>query len=1099
MLEATLSNSLLSSAVIAVIVVIVSGYVVSYSVDIDTVADIIFAGMLNAAYATQGALNLTPAGNINYTSGSQDLESSTEIVIFESGTGTYAAILAGEEEDVVRILDVTNPYNITAAGIITNNATLVLGDSVGIAIFNSGNHTYAAVAANKDHGVQILNVTNPYNITAAGSITNSTSPILVDLLDITTFKSDGRTYAAVLSADFDVQILDVTYPPNIAVAGNKTTSLLRGGQAITTFESGDDIYAVAANIQNSVQILKVTDPSDIAVAGNITTFTLSGVQDITTFKSGNHTYAAVTSVSSVSNLSILNVTDPYDITAAGSIEDDDDLKFKNPFGVAIFKLGSKIYAAVTGSDDDGVQMLDVTDPSRITPAGSIDKLTYPDLKLDRAWGITTFESGNHTYAAVTADTDHGVQIIKIAKVDPDPPVIKLNGTASVTIEAYDEYMDEGATCSDVVDEEDITLTSVSTVDITRVGNYTVTYSCMDTSGNNAVPVSRTVMVKDTTPPVITLNCPAMFLNCPTTVQVIQDGPYHEYGAVCSDMVDGEWYIDPDSDTVVTGTPGPYILTYNCKDKSENSADQVTRTVEVVGMLDLTTPADVTSANANGTYGPGDIVDVRINFTQPVSLEAFVIRDDNPTNPSPFKELDGSISVTTIMIDSKHYALVASFRDDGVQIINITDPSSPTAVANVTDSTEANPTEYTELDGAYSVTTTQIQVNGTEGHYALVASRVDNGVQIIDITDPSRPSAVADITDCDTDCKATDYTELEGAISVTTTTIGSNHYALVASVIDDGVQIIDITDPSRPSAVANITDGGSDGNGVTFDVLKGANSVTTTTIDSMHYALVVSQGDNGVQIIDITDPSRPSAVANATDNTTENPTDYTELNGAYSVTTTTIGSNHYALVASTGIGSDNGVQIINITTPSSPTAVVANITDGGSDGNGGTFDMLRYSQSVTTTTIPVNGADRHYALVAAFFDRGVQIIDITDPSRPTAVSSMADSTEENPTNYSELQGATSVTTTQIGSRHYALVASLGDNGVQMIDITEPARPLNSLLPYVVLDLVGDRRAAYAVMQDGKSLAFEYLVGPVDWTTDLAYLENRRPQPRAQHPD
>ena len=440
-----MSNSLLSSAVIAVIVVIVSGYVVSYSVDIDTVADIIFAGMLNAAYATQGALNLTPAGNINYTSGSQDLESSTEIVIFESGTGTYAAILAGEEEDVVRILDVTNPYNITAAGIITNNATLVLGDSVGIAIFNSGNHTYAAVAANKDHGVQILNVTNPYNITAAGSITNSTSPILVDLLDITTFKSDGRTYAAVLSADFDVQILDVTYPPNIAVAGNKTTSLLRGGQAITTFESGDDIYAVAANIQNSVQILKVTDPSDIAVAGNITTFTLSGVQDITTFKSGNHTYAAVTSVSSVSNLSILNVTDPYDITAAGSIEDDDDLKFKNPFGVAIFKLGSKIYAAVTGSDDDGVQMLDVTDPSRITPAGSIDKLTYPDLKLDRAWGITTFESGNHTYAAVTADTDHGVQIIKIDKVDPDPPNIKLNGTASVTIEAYDEYTDEGAT------------------------------------------------------------------------------------------------------------------------------------------------------------------------------------------------------------------------------------------------------------------------------------------------------------------------------------------------------------------------------------------------------------------------------------------------------------------------------------------------------------------------------------------------------------------------------------------------------------------------------------------------------------------------------
>ena len=58
---------------------------------------------------------------------------------------------------------------------------------------------------------------------------------------------------------------------------------------------------------------------------------------------------------------------------------------------------------------------------------------------------------------------------------------------------------------------------------------------------------------------------------------------------------------------------------------------------------------------------------------------------------------------------------------------------------------------------------------------------------------------------------------------------------------------------------------------------------------------------------------------------------------------------------------------------------------------------------------------------------------------------------------------------------------------MIDITEPARPLNSLLPYVALDLVGDRRAAYTGIQDdGKSLEFEYLVGPVDWTTDLAYF-------------
>ena len=470
------------------------------------------------------------------------------------------------------------------------------------------------------------------------------------------------------------------------------------------------------------------------------------------------------------------------------------------------------------------------------------------------------------------------------------------------------------------------------------------------------------------------------------------------------------------------------------------------------------------------------------------------------NPSPFKVLQGAYSVTTTTIDSRHYALVASFSDDGVQIIDITDPSRPTAVAGVTDNSTANPTDYPVLDGVRSVTTAKIPVNGADGHYALVASQNDDGVQIIDITDPSSPTAVASVTDNSTE-NPTDYTKLDGAYSVTTAKIPVNgadgHYALVASFFDDGVQIINITDPSSPTAVASVTDCDVDCTATDYPVLEGAISVTTTTIDSRHYALVASSTDSGVQIIDITDPSSPIAVASVADSTGANPTDYPVLENSVSVTTTTIGSNHYALVASSN---DDGIQIINITTPSSPTAV-AGITDGRSDGNGGTFDMLKNPQSVTTTTIPVNGADRHYALVAASTDRGVQMIDITDPSRPTAVSSMADSTEENPTNYSELQGAVSVTTTQIGSRHYALVVSLGDNGVQMIDVTEPARPFNSLLPYVALDLVGDRRAAYAVMQDddGKSLAFEYLVGPVDWTTDLAYLGNRRPQPRTQQPD
>ena len=50
----------------------------------------------------------------------------------------------------------------------------------------------------------------------------------------------------------------------------------------------------------------------------------------------------------------------------------------------------------------------------------------------------------------------------------------------------------------------------------------------------------------------------------------------------------------------------------------------------------------------------------------------------------------------------------------------------------------------------------------------------NGVQIINIDDPYNPTNVSSISD------GTKYPELEGAISITTTTIVGSTYALVAS-------------------------------------------------------------------------------------------------------------------------------------------------------------------------------------------------------------------------------------------------------------------------------------------------------------------------------
>ena len=87
-----------------------------------------------------------------------------------------------------------------------------------------------------------------------------------------------------------------------------------------------------------------------------------------------------------------------------------------------------------------------------------------------------------------------------------------------------------------------------------------------------------------------------------------------------------------------------------------------------------------------------------------------------------------------------------------------------------------------------------------------------------------------------------YTELAGAWDITTVTLGSDIYALVTGYYDDGVQIINITDPSNPSPTWAISD---DVDGYTE--LAGAWGITITTIGTDTYALIGSES-SGVQII-----------------------------------------------------------------------------------------------------------------------------------------------------------------------------------------------------------------------------------------------------------
>ena len=562
----------------------------------DTFADMLFTGVMGIAYAVHGMLVLTPVGSITDDSNLY-LSDAWGITTFNDVNGHTYAVVTSQNGAAVQILNITDPANIVGTDAITDSTSTLLGGPRGITSFSDMNgHTYAVVASYGEDGIQILDITDPYSITAAGSISDTTLK-LDGATDVDVFKSDTNTYAAVVSNDnAGVQILDITNTASITATSNisdDSSTYLLGAWAITIFDSvdGDTYAAVAAYQDNAVQILNLTDPDNITAAGGIVdteNLVLGQPYGITTFKSGTNTYAAVTS-NNEDGIQILDITDPYSITAAGNFTDNgtnnDGLELNAARKITVFNADGHIYAAVTAQTDDGVQILDITDPYNIIAASSIPDTI--NLELDGAFGITVLELNGSKHIAVTARSDAGVQILKIgiAESDTVKPVIKLDGPATVQITTGNPYDEQGAICDDDVDDDKAATVGGDTVDTGTAGIYTVTYTCTDVAGNNATPVNRVVTVQDAaddTAPVIRLTGPA-------TVQITTGNPYDEQGAICDDDVDDDKAATVGGDTVDTGTAGIYTVTYTCTDVAGNNATPVNRVVTVQDAADDTAP------------------------------------------------------------------------------------------------------------------------------------------------------------------------------------------------------------------------------------------------------------------------------------------------------------------------------------------------------------------------------------------------------------------------------------------------------------------------------------------------------------------------------
>ncbi len=116
----------------------------------------------------------------------------------------------------------------------------------------------------------------------------------------------------------------------------------------------------------------------------------------------------------------------------------------------------------------------------VLPLDSLNPVTYQIKVVDT--------SGNETIST---------PLSVITPIDNDKPIIKLNGDSDITVEQGSNYQELGASWQDNIDGSGQAIVSGDVVDANTLGLYIIKYNYTDSSGNQAVEVTRSVNVVKT--------------------------------------------------------------------------------------------------------------------------------------------------------------------------------------------------------------------------------------------------------------------------------------------------------------------------------------------------------------------------------------------------------------------------------------------------------------------------------------------------------------------------------------------------------------------------------------------------------------------------
>ncbi|RUM66817.1 MAG: hypothetical protein DSZ06_02625, partial [Sulfurospirillum sp.] len=215
-------------------------------------------------------------------------------------------------------------------------------------------------------------------------------------------------------------------------------------------------------------------------------------------------------------------------------------------------------------------------------AYAIDE-TDGNVSVQISGSVDITKAGVYTITYTAKDSANNISTLtrSVRVRDITKPDLTLIGSNPQIVRIHQKYEEYGAKA---VDDKDGNITEKiiidsSEVNISKVGDYNVTYTVSDSSNNSSI-LHRIVRVVDTLEPIITLNG-----SNPQRVEVKTD--YIEQFATAHDNADGDITsnIKIDSSNLHINQLGQYLIKYSVKDSSGNIAIAQ----RVVQVVDTTKP------------------------------------------------------------------------------------------------------------------------------------------------------------------------------------------------------------------------------------------------------------------------------------------------------------------------------------------------------------------------------------------------------------------------------------------------------------------------------------------------------------------------------